>query len=164
MNLLTWKVCWALVTECINTKPVTCRKGRKVPFAVTCHKWSTYAPIVSHVTQFSNGYNNTQLSPYLYRIFHPSTPLSHCHLFGVTHEPCTHLLTHTAPQISNGYNNTQLSSLPLSHLSPVHPLSHWHLFGATHVPCEHPLSHTAAEKNNENKRERALNCVFFQCC
>ena len=25
------------MTECINTKPVTCRKGRKVPFAVTRH-------------------------------------------------------------------------------------------------------------------------------
>ena len=27
------------MTECINTKPVTCRKGRKVPFAVTHHKY-----------------------------------------------------------------------------------------------------------------------------
>ena len=26
------------MTECINTKPVTCSKGRKVPFAITRHK------------------------------------------------------------------------------------------------------------------------------
>ena len=37
MNLLTWKDCCALMTECIDIKPVTCRKGRKVPFAVTRH-------------------------------------------------------------------------------------------------------------------------------
>ena len=28
------------MTECINTKPVTCSKGRKVPFAVMRHNYN----------------------------------------------------------------------------------------------------------------------------
>ena len=54
LNLLTWKDCTArLWLNGIYIQPVTCGKGPKVPFAVTCHIWNnTPISCMTHYTVY----------------------------------------------------------------------------------------------------------------
>ena len=57
MNLLTEMTAAHLWLNDIYSKPATCSKGRKVPFAVTGHKYTIFIPFsITHPESFCKSY------------------------------------------------------------------------------------------------------------